>query len=250
MTNITGNDLDCSSEETEVFIIVTNLIKQMQTTCIMALVVVHVALESYYSRHESRFTELNPYQEQINHINRLVRRSDTTCVEQLRMDRNCFMRLCMLVQTVGGLSHSRRNGLKIPTGNYYLVDAGYTNGEDIEGDADEDGSMTVNKDDKSPPELPKKKAKVSETLMAGLSNFADKLVSSLETSNATLEKLGGRMGYAHDLSAKRGVVKEELGKLPISTVDRVKAALGITKDAQTVDHFFSLKTEEEKLILV
>ncbi|KAH7839819.1 hypothetical protein Vadar_009188 [Vaccinium darrowii] len=121
---------------------------------------------------------------------------------------------------------------------------------DIEGDADEDGSTTVNKDDKSPSEPPKKKAKVSETLMAGLSNFADKLVSSLETSNATLEKLGGRMGYAHDLSTKRGVVNDELAKLPISTVDKVKAGLGITKDAQTVDHFFSLKTEEEKLILV
>lgn len=121
---------------------------------------------------------------------------------------------------------------------------------DIEGDANEDGSTTVNKDDKSPPEPPKKRAKVSETLMAGLSNFADKLVSSLETSNATLEKLGGRMGYAHDLSAKRGEVNDELAKLPISTMDRVKAGLGITKDAQTVDHFFSLKTEEEKLILV
>ncbi|KAH7841762.1 hypothetical protein Vadar_034012 [Vaccinium darrowii] len=102
---------------------------------------------------------------------------------------------------------------------------------DIEGDADEDGdgSTTVNKNDKSPQEPLKKKPK---------------------TSNATLEKLGGRMGYAHDLSAKSGEVNEALAKLPISTVDRVKAGLGITKDAQTVDHFFSLKTEEEKLILV
>ncbi|KAH7849831.1 hypothetical protein Vadar_023605 [Vaccinium darrowii] len=116
MENITGNEIDCSSEETEVFIIVTNLIKQMQTTCIMALVVVHVALERYYSRHESRFTEPNPYQEQIDHINRLVRRSDTTCVEQLRMDRNCFMRLCILVHTVRGLSHS--SGLVVPPLGY------------------------------------------------------------------------------------------------------------------------------------
>ncbi|KAH7843243.1 hypothetical protein Vadar_014290 [Vaccinium darrowii] len=102
MENITGNELDCSSKETEVFIIVTNLIKQMQMACIMALLVVNVALERYYSQHESRFTELNPYQEQIDHINRLVRRSDTTYVEQLRMVRNCFMRLCNLVQTVAG----------------------------------------------------------------------------------------------------------------------------------------------------
>ncbi|KAH7832931.1 hypothetical protein Vadar_001403 [Vaccinium darrowii] len=123
---------------------------------------------------------------------------------------------------------------------------------DIEGDADEDGdgSTTVNKNDKSPQDPPKKKAKVFETLMAGLSNFANKLVSSLESSNATLEKVGARMGYAHDLSAKRGAVNAELAKLPISTVDRVKVGLGITKDTQTVDHFFSLKTEEEKLILV
>lgn len=64
----------------------------------------------------------------------------------------------------------------------------------------------MNKNDKSPQKPPKKKPKVSETLMVGLSNFANKLVSSLEMSNSTLEKLEGRMGYAHYLSAKRSAV--------------------------------------------
>ncbi|KAH7843793.1 hypothetical protein Vadar_020811 [Vaccinium darrowii] len=76
---------------------------------------------------------------------------------------------------------------------------------DIEGDADEDGD------------------------------------GSTTMSNSTLQMLGGRMGYAHDLSAKRSVVNAELAKLPITTVDRVKAHLAITKDAQTVYSFFSLK---------
>ncbi|KAI8530456.1 hypothetical protein RHMOL_Rhmol11G0059800 [Rhododendron molle] len=105
--DITGNELDYVSEETEVFTIVTHLIRQKKVVCGLAIIVVQVALERYYSRHESRFTEPNPFQEQIDNINRLVRRSDVTCLEQLRMDRNCFMRLCNLIETVGGLSHSR-----------------------------------------------------------------------------------------------------------------------------------------------
>lgn len=105
--DITRNELDYTSEETEVFTIVTHLIRQKKVVCGLAIIVVQVALERYYSRHESRFTEPNPFQEQIDNINWLVHHSDVTCLEQLRMDRNCFMRLCNLIETVGGLSHSR-----------------------------------------------------------------------------------------------------------------------------------------------
>ncbi|GMQ04783.1 hypothetical protein CsSME_00050098 [Camellia sinensis var. sinensis] len=49
----------------------------------------------------------NRLQEQMDHINRLVRESDITCIEQLRMDRRCFMTLCHMVRIIGGLGHSK-----------------------------------------------------------------------------------------------------------------------------------------------
>ncbi|KAL7229976.1 hypothetical protein ACSBR2_008513 [Camellia fascicularis] len=43
----------------------------------------------------------------MNHINCLVRESDITCVEQLRMDQRSFMTLYNMVHTIGGLGHSK-----------------------------------------------------------------------------------------------------------------------------------------------
>ncbi|KAF7149483.1 hypothetical protein RHSIM_Rhsim02G0144500 [Rhododendron simsii] len=128
--DITGNELDYTSEETEVFTIVTHLIRQKKVVRGLAIIVVQVALERYYSRHESRFTEPNPFQEQIDNINQLVHRSDVTCLEQLRMDRNYFMRLRNLIETAGGCPIQVRDLINQSyTGSYYLVDAGYTNAE-------------------------------------------------------------------------------------------------------------------------
>lgn len=97
----------CMEEEAEVFTVVTHLMNQMKFAMSMAIVVVYVALERYYYKHRSRFTEPNPFEDQVKNINRLVRSSDINCIEQLRMDRNCFMRLCNLIESVGKLSHSR-----------------------------------------------------------------------------------------------------------------------------------------------
>ncbi|KAI8551577.1 hypothetical protein RHMOL_Rhmol06G0196700 [Rhododendron molle] len=110
-------------------------------------------------------------------------------------------------------------------------------------------SNTVNNTDNSPEEHPKKKAKVSENILAGMNNFADKLGIYFERSDAKLEMLGGRMGYAHDLSKKRGEVNDTLRKLPIIVESRVIVGMAITQDAQKVDHFFSLD-DEEKMVMV
>ncbi|KAH7854960.1 hypothetical protein Vadar_019595 [Vaccinium darrowii] len=190
MENNTENELDCMEEETEVFNIVTHFFRQMQITCIMVVLVVQVAIERYYSRHQSRFTEPNPFQEQIDHINRLVRRSDTI------------------------------------------------------------GSTTVNKNDKSPPEPPKKKAKVSETLMTGLSELGDKLLGSLEFSASKFDMIGSRMGYQHDLSAKRGAVNEALKNLPLTVEQRITAGMAIIEENRKVDYFFSLTSDEEKMVML
>ncbi|XP_058209125.1 uncharacterized protein LOC131322042 [Rhododendron vialii] len=110
-------------------------------------------------------------------------------------------------------------------------------------------STTVNTIDKSPEEQSKKKAKVSENILAGMNNFADKLGIYFERSDAKIEMLGSRMGYAHDLSKKRAEVNDALRKLPITVESRVLAGMAITQDAQKVDHFFSLD-DEEKMIMV
>ncbi|KAL1564083.1 protein ANTAGONIST OF LIKE HETEROCHROMATIN PROTEIN 1-like [Salvia divinorum] len=41
--------------------------------------------------------------EQVRHINRLVRVTDKSCIDNLRMDRNCFGRLYRLLRDVSGL---------------------------------------------------------------------------------------------------------------------------------------------------
>ncbi|KAH7862312.1 hypothetical protein Vadar_002855 [Vaccinium darrowii] len=119
--------------------------------------------------------------------------------------------------------------------------------EDVNGDEVHEGSTTVNKNDKSPPEPPKKKAKVSETLMTGLSDLGDKLIGSLEFSAGKFDMLGSRMGYQHDLSAKRGAVNEAQKNLPITVEQKVTAGMAITEETQRVDYFFSLTPDEEKM---
>ncbi|KAG5544569.1 hypothetical protein RHGRI_017110 [Rhododendron griersonianum] len=115
-----------------------------------------------------------------------------------------------------------------------------------EGGAD---STTVNNTDKSPEEQSKKKAKVSKNILAGMNSFADKLGIYFERSDAKIEMLGGRMGYAHDLSKKRGEVNDALRKLPITVESRVVVGMAITQDAQKLDHFFSLDDEEKMHVM-
>ncbi|KAG8382503.1 hypothetical protein BUALT_Bualt05G0084000 [Buddleja alternifolia] len=43
----------------------------------------------------------------MENLHEIISISDTTCLEQLRMDRNCFGRLCMLLRDVGGLKPTR-----------------------------------------------------------------------------------------------------------------------------------------------
>ncbi|KAH7854018.1 hypothetical protein Vadar_009159 [Vaccinium darrowii] len=92
----------------------------------------------------------------------------------------------------------------------------------VGGDEVHDGSTIVNKNDKSPQEPPKKK----------------------------FDMLGSRMGYQHDLSAKRGAVNEALKNLPITIEQKVTPGMAIIEDAQKVDYFFSLTLDEEKMIMV
>ncbi|KAK6152272.1 hypothetical protein DH2020_014907 [Rehmannia glutinosa] len=44
---------------------------------------------------------------QIEHMHELMNMSDKDCIDQLRMDRNAFHRLCFLLENVGGLNRTR-----------------------------------------------------------------------------------------------------------------------------------------------
>ncbi|KAG5550839.1 hypothetical protein RHGRI_009321 [Rhododendron griersonianum] len=232
--DIIGNELDYTSEETEVFTIVTHLISQKKMECGLAIIVVQVALERYYSRHDSRFTEPNPFQEQIDNINRSV------CLEE---------KVAIILNTIAHYHKNRvvkhhffRSGMEKPTKSRKKGGKAKEGGNAEENVADairrswnqreEDAllnamkemaesaadmvenldeapkeaggdSTTVSKIDKSPKEHSKKKAKVFENILAGMNNFADKLGIYFERFDAKLEMLGGRMGYAHDLSKRK-----------------------------------------------
>ena len=95
----------------------------------------------------------------------------------------------------------------------------------------------------------KKRARAADTLVEGLTNFADKLCHVMEKADSRMEFIGSRMGYAHDLSAARKSLNAELLKLPICPNHRFSAADLIMHDAQRIDFFFSL-SDEDKLLYV
>ncbi|KAG8372410.1 hypothetical protein BUALT_Bualt12G0063300 [Buddleja alternifolia] len=49
--------------------------------------------------------------DQVSHMRRIVELSDTSCVDNLRMNRNVFGRMCYLLEHVGGLVDSRHASL-------------------------------------------------------------------------------------------------------------------------------------------
>ncbi|CAL5378527.1 unnamed protein product [Camellia sinensis] len=68
--------------------------------CGVYIVVLHAALERFEAtRKISR--NPNPFKQQLDHLNRLVRDNDIDCHEQLRMNRHTFLRLCGLIRTKG-----------------------------------------------------------------------------------------------------------------------------------------------------
>ncbi|GFZ18406.1 hypothetical protein Acr_27g0001450 [Actinidia rufa] len=95
----------------------------------------------------------------------------------------------------------------------------------------------------------KKRARAADTLVEGLTNFADKLCHVMEKADSRMEFIGSRLGYAHDLSAARKSLNAVLLKLPLCPNDRFSAADLIMHDAQRIDFFFSL-SDEDKLLYV
>ncbi|GMP67124.1 hypothetical protein CsSME_00027218 [Camellia sinensis var. sinensis] len=84
----------------EAYVALQHIVSSMNYTCGVYIVILHAALERFEAtRKISR--NPNPFRQQLNHLNRLVRDNDIDCHEQLRMDRHTFMWLCELIRTKG-----------------------------------------------------------------------------------------------------------------------------------------------------
>ncbi|CAL5340926.1 unnamed protein product [Camellia sinensis] len=84
----------------EAYVALQHIVSPMNYTCGVYIVVLHAALERFEAtRKISR--NPNPFKQQLDHLNRLVRDNDIDCHEQLRMNRHTFLRLCGLIRTKG-----------------------------------------------------------------------------------------------------------------------------------------------------
>ena len=83
------NDFDDeSNDELQLYVVLQVVMQELFALCIVAYVVIQVILKKYLSKYPCNLIRgPNWLQKQMNNINRLVRESDITCVEQLRMDR-------------------------------------------------------------------------------------------------------------------------------------------------------------------
>ncbi|CAL5382364.1 unnamed protein product [Camellia sinensis] len=85
----------------EAYVALQHIVSSMNYTCGVYLVILHAALERFDQGRREISRNPNPFKQQIDHLNRLVRNNDKDCHEQLRMNRHTFMRLCALIRTKG-----------------------------------------------------------------------------------------------------------------------------------------------------
>ncbi|GFP96559.1 hypothetical protein PHJA_001800000 [Phtheirospermum japonicum] len=107
-----GARIDYVEAEVEITLIIEELLNLLKLFfTILAFYKTFIARD----RHKRKSTKTRPQRyrltdrqpDRINHMRELISISDRACVEQLRMDRNAFARLCYLVEHVGGLAQSR-----------------------------------------------------------------------------------------------------------------------------------------------
>ncbi|XP_057788636.1 uncharacterized protein LOC131005644 [Salvia miltiorrhiza] len=97
------------SDKDYVFIILQEIMRQH----IHQLFIVFECIANHTARKRKRNTNVAPYRiipripDQVKHLNRMVAVSDIDCIVNLRMDRNAFGRLCILLRQLGGLQDKR-----------------------------------------------------------------------------------------------------------------------------------------------
>ncbi|XP_057809810.1 uncharacterized protein LOC131024320 [Salvia miltiorrhiza] len=92
---------------------VHSMVEEIMNHLLLQLTVVIEHIESGKSRKRRRCLSKEPYTflaripDQVKHMDRLVNISDVDCIANLRMDRNTFGRLCILLRQLGGLKDGR-----------------------------------------------------------------------------------------------------------------------------------------------
>ncbi|KAI8010675.1 Protein TIFY 8 [Camellia lanceoleosa] len=237
----------------EAYVALQHIVPSMNYTCGVYIVVLHATLERFKTtRKISR--NPNPFKQQIDHLNRLIRDNDIDSHEQLQMNRHTFMLLCGLIRIRGmndatvtsgcrkkgkgkaTASLSRNRRVWTPKECDVLIRAMRDlfsekwKADNVSGTpCNQGGSGTTSK----------KRAREAKGITKRLA------VMAVKKTNTTMEEIAHRFGYAHDLSLARKLVKWGTNQVALNTNDRLRAATLIVKDAKRVDLFFSLPEEDK-----
>ncbi|XP_028102948.1 uncharacterized protein LOC114302157 [Camellia sinensis] len=103
------NDFDDeSNDELQLYVVLQVVMQELFALCTVASIAIKVILNKYLSKYPHNLIRgPNRLQEQMDHINCLVTKSDITCIEQLRLDHRSFMTLCNMIHTIDGLGPSK-----------------------------------------------------------------------------------------------------------------------------------------------
>ncbi|KAG8372742.1 hypothetical protein BUALT_Bualt12G0098400 [Buddleja alternifolia] len=107
----------------QIFLIVQEIIEQ--SLFFINLVIALLQDERFGDRRSReqvvRYVMAHRRPDQVSHMTRIVELSDTSCVDNLRMNRNAFGRLCYLLEHIGGLEDSRHVSLSEKVCLFLLV---------------------------------------------------------------------------------------------------------------------------------
>lgn len=78
-----------------------------QTIMVICLIIEHLNKGRRKRQHGSRYSMIERIPYQVQEMERLVGNYDTNCFDNLRMDRNLFGRLCLLLKNLGGLTRGK-----------------------------------------------------------------------------------------------------------------------------------------------
>ena len=90
----------------------------------------------------------------------------------------------------------------------------------------------------------KKKPRPVDALVGAVTEMSSQFGTMFEKSTKTMEYIGSRIGYAHDLSAARRQVNDSLLQLPLIVEDRLKVGHIIVHDPEKIDFFSSLNEND------
>lgn len=102
--------MDVRREKVEAFVV----LQEMAVATTSFLQVCVRARRAYLRRRNRRkrneplrYNMISRIPAQVAHLQRMINISDADCIENLKMSRNAFSRLCYLLENVGGLTDSR-----------------------------------------------------------------------------------------------------------------------------------------------